>query len=133
MTNHSKARGTAWESSVRDFLNEALGQYHPDWRQRREDGLSPFINPRDPNNITRTVQTGARDTGDLALWPAIGECKDEKEHDFPGYIRQANREALAAGAEYGVAFVKKRRANVADGYAVMDLRTFARVLAALRR
>lgn len=130
MANRNKTRGTAWETAVADYLNESLGLYKAEWREG--DRSSRWLNPRDPDNVTRNVQTGAKDIGDLSLWPFIGECKDEQTIRLPAYIRQANQEAANATADYGVALVKQRGKGVAQGYAVMDIATFARVLQALR-
>lgn len=112
----NKAKGTAWETAVCRYLNGALG----------ED------NPHSLRFVKRQAQAGVKDVGDVWASPFALECKDEAKHNFPGYIRQANSEALNAGMPYGVAVVKKRRANAGDAYVVMDLATFARVLAALR-
>lgn len=128
MSNRNKTKGTTWERLVRHFLNVFLGQYRPDW----EDATVPWRDPRDPDNVTRPAQTGAKDVGDLHAWPFIVECKAEREFRLPAYVAQANREAVHAGFPFGVAVVKAPRKNVKDGYVVMDLATFARVLEALR-
>ncbi|MFE9396805.1 hypothetical protein [Streptomyces flavidovirens] len=128
MSNPNKRKGTAWETAVKDFLNVALGQYVDDW----EPGAYYWRDPRDPDNITRPAQTGAKDVGDLHAWPFVLECKAERSITLADYVRQANREAMHAGYPYGVAVVKAPRRATADGYVVMDLGTFARVLDTLR-
>lgn len=128
MSNPNKAKGTAHETAVKNYLNETLGQYHASWRDREV----PWKDPRDPDNVTRPAQTGAKDVGDLHAWPFVLEAKDEATHRLPAYIAQANKEARHAGADFGVAVVKARRKNVKDSYVVLDLETFARVLAELR-
>lgn len=103
MTNPHKAKGTAWETAVVNYL------------------ISEGIDAR------RVVQTGRADQGDIHAGGAwCIEAKDHKAHDFPGYIRQANSEATNAKLSYGVAVVKKRRDNVKNAYVVLDLETFAR-------
>ncbi|MGP3940488.1 hypothetical protein [Streptomyces sp. 6N106] len=126
--NRAKRIGTAHETAVADYLNEGLGQYVDNWRE----ATYKWRDPRDPNNITRNVQTGAKDTGDLTLWPFIGEAKNVQKIDLPAFVRQANTEAKNAGADYGVVFVKARGKSVGATFAVMDLETFRRVLADLR-
>ncbi|MFD8318900.1 hypothetical protein [Kitasatospora purpeofusca] len=129
MANANKSKGTAHETAVARYLNTTLdlGAYDEDVKR--------FIykDPHDPDNVKRQVQTGAADVGDLHARPFVVECKDEAAIRLPEYIRQANREAANAGLPFGVAVVKARRKKIADAYAVMDLATFARVLAALRR
>ncbi|MEU7200249.1 hypothetical protein [Streptomyces sp. NPDC045470] len=124
----AKAKGTAWESAVRDFLNEELGQYVADWRKADYR----WKDPHDPGNVNRQVQAGSADVGDLHARPFVLEAKAERSIRLAEYVRQANREAAAAGFDFGAAVVKAPRRSVRDGYVVMDLATFARVLAALR-
>ncbi|MGW2398483.1 hypothetical protein ACWCYY_18215 [Kitasatospora sp. NPDC001664] len=128
MGNPNKAKGTAHETAVSRFLNEelGLGQYE-EWQKR-----FVFADPHNPDNVRRQVQTGVHDVGDLMARPFIVECKDEQTIRLPEYVRQANREAANAGVPWGVAVVKARRKKIADAYAVMDLMTFSKVLAALR-
>ncbi|WP_431888693.1 hypothetical protein [Nocardiopsis alba] len=123
MANRARAKGTAWESAIRDFLNRALGLVHADGR---------FLDPTDPDNVRRQPQEGVRDVGDLWARPFVLEAKAEKSYDLASYVRQAEREAEAAGLPFGVAVVKRPRARVEDGYVVLSLRTFARVLQYLR-
>lgn len=106
------AKGTRWESAVRDYLNETHGfrVYRP-----RPDGF--------------------RDSGDLhGLSPFVGQCKDWR--DVTGAVREgldgAQRQKAHAGEEFGVAFVKRARKPVAEGYAVLRIEDFAEILARLR-
>lgn len=106
MTNPSKARGTAWESAIRDFLNVTLGLYRDDWMD-----LPParrFLNALDWRNIKRQQQEGALDVGDLHAWPFILEAKDVKSPAVPTWLRQAEVEAVNAGFPYGVVIHKTR-------------------------
>lgn len=92
MANPSKARGTRWESAVRDYLNGVLEYSHPtDWRL-----------------VKRQAQEGAKDVGDLHAWPFILEAKDVKSPAVPTWIRQAEVEAVNAGFPYGVVIHKVR-------------------------
>lgn len=108
MSHPNKARGTRWESAVRDYL--------------RDRGLPAF----------RKVQEGARDVGDLGVWglPFVLEAKDHASIDLAGFVDQANREAHNAREPYGVAVVKRRGKGVHQGYVVMDLETFVSILQA---
>ncbi|MEO3974412.1 hypothetical protein [Streptomyces sp. CAU 1734] len=110
MTNPSKRKGTAFESTVVPYLRE----HH---------------NPA----AHRNVQMGAEDIGDISGYYLHAlEAKAEKSIDLPGYIRQANREAVNVGQPFGCAVVKKRNATVADAYVVRDLRTDVRLMNRLR-
>ncbi|MCX4572311.1 hypothetical protein OHB41_03740 [Streptomyces sp. NBC_01571] len=92
MSNPSKARGTRWESTIRDYLNGTLGYSHPtDWRL-----------------VKRQAQEGAKDVGDLHAWPFILEAKDVKSPAVPTWLRQAEAEAVNAGFPYGVVIHKVR-------------------------
>lgn len=92
MSNPSKARGTRWESTTRDYLNGALDYSHPtDWRL-----------------IKRQAQEGAKDVGDLHAWPFVLEAKDVKSPAVPTWLRQADTEAVNAGFPYGVVIHKVR-------------------------
>lgn len=92
MSNPSKARGTRWESAIRDYLNGVLEYSHPtDWRL-----------------IKRQAQEGVRDVGDLHAWPFILEAKDVKSPSVPTWLRQADFEAANAGFPFGVVVHKVR-------------------------
>lgn len=116
MSSRNKRKGTTWESAIVTFLNGRLGTTPADGELF----------------VRRQAQHGVKDIGDLHAVPFCIEAKDEAKHTFSEYIRQANKEAQNSGLPFGVAVVKKRNANVKDGYAVMDLDTFARVLALVR-
>ncbi|MFF1684467.1 MULTISPECIES: hypothetical protein [unclassified Streptomyces] len=110
MANPAKAKGTAWESLLVGYLRE----HH---------------NP----NARRNVQMGAKDIGDLdGYYLHALEAKAEKSITLSDYIRQANREAGNAGQPFGCAVVKRRNANVKDGYVVRDLATDVRLVNRLR-
>lgn len=130
MANPNKARGTAWESAIRDYLNDRLGLYVDGWRELPQ-WVTPFRNPADPLNIKRQAQEGSYDVGDAHAWPFILEAKDVKSPAVPSWLRQALVEARNAGFPYGVAVHKVRRANVARGRVHFDVRTWTRVRLAL--
>ncbi|WP_116210120.1 hypothetical protein [Streptomyces olivoreticuli] len=111
MANAHKAKGTAWESALRGYLNEGLTDRNA--------------------QVRRNVQTGVNDIGDLDAYPFTGEAKAVKAYDLADFVEQANREARNAQMPFGVALIKRPRKGVGDGYAVMDVRTFRRVRARL--
>lgn len=113
----AKAKGTKWETD----LVRALSAFF-----RGRQGLAP----------RRVAQEGFADTGDLhGLSPFIGQAKNWKS--WEAAIREgldgAEAQRVRAGEPYGVAFVKRARKSVGDGYAVMTVATFARLLIRLRR
>jgi hypothetical protein len=92
VANPAKARGTRWESAIRDYLNGVLEYSHPtDWRL-----------------VKRQAQEGAKDVGDLHAWPFVLEAKDVKSPAVPTWLRQADAEAVNAGFPYGVVIHKVR-------------------------
>jgi hypothetical protein len=115
--NPQKRKGTGWESDARDAFGEFFGQRY---------GLDPY----------RPAQQGATDVGDLGGIPPFAvQCKNYAN------VADALREGLA-GAErqkvharqpYGVALVKRARQSVGQGYAVMSVETFARLVLRLAR
>jgi hypothetical protein len=130
VANPNKARGTAWESAVRDHLNDALGLYVDGW-QDLPAGLTKFRNPADPLNVKRQAQEGSYDVGDLHAWPFVVECKDVKNPAVPTWLRQGLVEAKNAGFPYAVVAHKARRLGVRSGRVHIDVRTFTRLRMAL--
>ncbi|WP_330478658.1 hypothetical protein OG301_26635 [Streptomyces platensis] len=115
MTNAAKARGTRWESAIRDYLNGVLGYNHPtDWRL-----------------VKRQAQEGAKDVGDLHAWPFILEAKDVKSPAVPTWLRQAEAEAVNAAFPYGVVVHKVRGKGPALARVHVTDETYRRVLAGL--
>lgn len=113
MANPSKARGTAWESKIRDYLNGVLDYSHPtDWRL-----------------IKRQAQEGAKDVGDLHAWPFILEAKDVKSPAVPTWLRQAEAEAVNARFPYGVVIHKTRGKGPALARVHITDATFLRLAA----
>lgn len=112
MSNPAKAKGTALETAVVTYL--------------KEHGIPAY----------RPAQAGYKDTGDIhGVSPVIIQAKNWK--DIPSALREgvdgANKQRVNAGERWGVAAVKRPRKGVADTYVVMDLATFAEMLAELRR
>lgn len=113
----NKAKGTEWETALVKSLNAFF---------RRRYGLVP----------RRVAQEGFKDSGDLhGLSPFIGQAKNYKswEEAIRLGLDGAEKQKVNAGEPYGVAFVKRARRSVGDGYAVMNVATFARLLLRLRR
>lgn len=115
MTNRSKAKGTAWETSLVETLRAA--------------GF---------DDARRVVLSGALDQGDVHVGPAPNpliaiEGKNEQRVSLSEYVTEANREGVNAGAIYGgVAWVHRRgKASPLDGYVVMDGHTWVGILRVL--
>ncbi|WP_424213181.1 hypothetical protein ACN20G_14445 [Streptomyces sp. BI20] len=118
MANPNKAKGTGWESAVRDYLNDRLGLV---------DEFGKFLDPFSALNVRRPAQEGAADVGDVHAVPFILECKNVKSPAVPTFLRQAEVEARHAGFPYGVAVVKSARLNVRRGKVHFTVRTWTRV------
>lgn len=99
MSNPSKAKGSAWERRVVDYL---AAHGHP--------------------NAERRALEGVNDRGDvagIASW--IVECKNAREWRLGEWMREAEREALTAGvSRFAVVIPQKGRATEL-GYAVLPL------------
>lgn len=109
MSNPSKRKGTQHESAIVNYLTS--------------QGIS----------ARRVVQTGRYDQGDIHAEPfMVLEAKNVAKIDLADFVRQANREAVNAGRDFGVAVVKKRNAHISQSYCVMDLETLSRVLTKLK-
>lgn len=122
MANANKAKGTAWESALRDYLNDALG---------RVDERGVLLDVFSALNARRPAQEGAADVGDVHCVPFVIEAKNVKRPSVPAFLRQADKEAANAGFPYGVAIVKTPRANVRRGKVHFGVRTWTRVRRAL--
>lgn len=98
----SKRKGTSHEVAVRDYLDSC--------------DVMAF----------RTAPTGARDEGDIVCpdWDAIIECKNTKAIDLAGAVDEARLEAHHARRRFGIAIIKRPRANVSKAYVVMALEDF---------
>lgn len=117
MSNAAKQKGTAWETAL-------------------VRGLSGFFAGRHGLEPRRVAQSGRLDTGDLhGLSPFIGQAKAYR--DIVAGLREgldgAEVQKVRAGEPYGVAFVKRPRKSTGQGYAVLTVETWARLLLRLRR
>ena len=107
MTNRSKAKGTAHESAVVAFLR-AHGFPHAE----------------------RRALSGNVDKGDITgIGPRwVIECKAVREITLAAFMDETETERVNAGADYGVAVVKRRGKNVAKAYAVMEWDKFVELM-----
>jgi len=103
----AKARGTRWESQVVDYLLSRGFKY-----------------------AERRSLAGARDKGDITGIPGLViECKSQQRHSLAEWCDEAETERENAGAEYGVAWIKRRgRTSAGAGYVLMDGMTFTALL-----
>lgn len=99
MVNKAKAKGTAAETAVVDYL-------------RSEGGAG----------VERRALHGSADRGDIAgILAVVIEVKNTRDIDLAGALAEAKVEQLNDHADVGVAWIKKRgRTNPADWYVVMD-------------
>ncbi|MFG3710106.1 hypothetical protein [Micromonospora sp. NPDC047730] len=112
MSNPNGAKGSRWERALRVFFRAA--------------SIKAF----------KPYAEGRHDVGDLhGLSPFIGQAKDWRswEDAMREGLDGAEKQRVHAGEHYGVAFVKRARRSTGDGYAVMRVVTFARLLRRLRR
>ena len=111
MGNPNGDRGRRWEKAVVDYL-------------RLRHGRQAVVKPR---------QEGYIDTGDVHISPFVLQAKDEKSHNFSGYINDAEKQAKAAEEDYGVAVVKRRNYGTGKAYVIHTLESFSRLVQRLRR
>jgi hypothetical protein len=109
VSSRERAKGTAWESAVVQCLR-AAGFVHAE----------------------RRALAGGRDRGDVTGVPGlVVECKNGARLDLHTWLAEAKAEAANDGAQYGVAWAKRKgRPAAADGYVFMDGATFTALLAA---
>lgn len=113
----AKAKGTAWETALVKSLSAFFLGRH---------GLQP----------RRVAQEGFKDSGDIhGLSPFTAQAKNYKswEEAIRLGLDGAEKQKVHAREPFGVAFVKRARRSVGDGYAVMTVETFAKLLVRLRR
>ncbi|MFF4392404.1 hypothetical protein ACFY0G_37485 [Streptomyces sp. NPDC001552] len=122
MANPNKAKGTQWESAIRDYLNAFLTLV---------DAQGKFLDPMNGLNVRRAAQEGARDVGDVHAAPFVLEAKNTKTPAVPTWLRQAEVEAGHAGFPYGVVVRKVRGQSVAVGRVHVSVRTWTRIRLAL--
>lgn len=108
MSNPNKAKGTRWESSVRDYFN-STGQ-----------------------SATRVAQAGA-DVSDVHLNGLFAlQCKDVAQQRYNDWVPAAEVQAKNAGLYYSAVVHKKRGQAVGDATVVMSLDAFADLTNRLR-
>lgn len=102
MANRNKAAGTAWETTVVNYLNECdLG--------------------------AKRTGSAEAEQGDIHAGEWTIEAKAEKAIDLPGYLKQlaAAVERRPEGYRFKSAvYVKNRRHSIHDSYAVMSGQNF---------
>ncbi len=104
--NPSKAKGTAFESSVVTYLHD---RGHPDAR--------------------RLALSGAHDSGDIRVAGWTLEAKNRRGYDIATALDEARREAAHAGVEHYAAVIKRNGiGDVARAFIVIDLESFAKLL-----
>lgn len=123
MANPNKAKGTAWESAIRDYLNAFLGLV---------DARGVFLDSMSGANVRRAAQEGAKDVGDIHAAPFVLEAKNTASPAVPTWIRQSEIEAVHAGFPFGVVVRKVRGSSVAMGRVHVSVRTWTRIRLALR-
>lgn len=97
--SRSRAKGTAWESLIVDYL--------------RRNGVT---------HAERRALNGNQDRGDIAGLPGVViEAKNAARITLAEWLDEANQEALNDGAEIGLVWAKRKGRAAADhGYIVMD-------------
>ncbi len=104
---YSKAKGTAWETEIINYLLELGVQ---DAERRR--------------------LSGAFDKGDVGgIRNVVIEAKAERSYDIPGWLREAKVEATNAKADFGVVWAKRNgKTKAHDGFVLMAPETFLHLL-----
>lgn len=113
MSSKARAKGTRWESDIVRFLNEHIVQLHAE----------------------RLVQTGSSDQGDIVVGPFVLQAKDQAAYNLSGSVDDGHNQLLhyqrvhpGEDAKYSAAVIKRRRRGTAEGYVVLTLADFARLL-----
>ena len=110
MTNRSKAKGTRWESELRDYLI-SLG-----FEARRE------------------ALKGNKDEGDIfGIDDWTLEAKNEKRIALAKYMDELAVEMKNGGTTHGAVLVKRARKSVGNAYAVMPLFDLLYLISELRQ
>lgn len=106
VVNRPKQRGTAWETTIVQYL-----RMHGIQAERRALG-------------------GANDRGDIAGIPGLViEAKNAARLDLAGWVDEAEKERVNDNADIAVVWVKRRgKTSAAHGYVVMDGLTLVHLL-----
>ena len=106
--NSNKAKGTRWESAVRDYLN-STGQAAHRIAQAGDDVSDVHLN---------------------GMW-AI-QCKDVAQQRYAEWVPAAERQADAAGLKYSAVVHKRRNLSAGEALVVMTLDQFSEITNELR-
>jgi Holliday junction resolvase len=102
VVNPSKARGTAWERRLADYL--------------RDHGF-PYAD--------RLPLRGSKDVGDIGGVPGfVIECKSHKQIDLATWVDEAVVEKLNARSRFAAVIFPRRSCKTERAYVVMELRDF---------
>lgn len=104
----SRAKGTAWESAIVDYL--------------RDNGAP---------HAERRAQSGATDRGDIAGIPAVViEAKSAARVELAGWLDEAELERKHDHANLGVVWFKRRgKTSPGDGFVLMSGAALVQLLA----
>ena len=114
MSNPRKAKGTAWETAVVNFLRRATGAL-----------------------VFRPRQEGSYDKGDVHIGEDFAlQCKNWErwsKQDLYNWVDDADAQAAHAGRAWGAAVVKRKRAvgstgTVGTGIVAMSVDTFGSIV-----
>jgi hypothetical protein len=105
--SRSRAKGTAWESAIVDYLR-ANGAPHAE----------------------RRAMNGAKDRGDLAGLPGVVcEAKSAARLELGSWLAEAEAERDNDGAAIGFVWAKRRgKTSAGDGYVIMSGATLVALL-----
>lgn len=118
MTNRNKAKGTAWETAIREYLRDA----HLDVEPLRQLGSvdEGDLVVRTPNTDARIVLE-AKNRGQVSLPQFLREAADES-------ALYARNRGVPQADTFSVAVVKARQKPTGQAYAVLTLEDFARLM-----
>lgn len=107
-----RAKGTAFENAVADYLAQESGLF-----------------------VVRRAMGGTNDKGDLLVKGERGsvaiECKNCQRHELADWLRQARVEAKNAGDDFGVVVFHARgkgAKQMGDQFVLMGLAEFKRLI-----
>lgn len=105
--SRSRAKGTAWESAIVDYL--------------RGNGVP---------HAERRALGGSRDRGDIAGIPSVvTEAKSASRLELASWLAEAEAERINDGADIAVVWVKRRgKTSAGQGYVVMTGETLVALL-----
>ena len=102
----NQRKGASWEQTVCDYLVESGFPY-----------------------AERRVMGGTHDRGDIGGVPGVMfECKNAKTITLSQYMDEVREQKANAGAQIGVAVIKRRNHAAARAYVVMELADFIQLI-----